>query len=84
MTPSFVEELFMRIEERLSSLENEITGLKLEMVSINSEMKTLNGCRTEMENISRYFWLGRGIVLAVWGFIVTALNVVIGKLLDNR
>ncbi len=79
MNPSFVEELFFRIEERLNSLGNELHEMRVEISHINGEIKRCAKCRVEMENVRRYVWVGRGIVLAVWGFVVTIVNVLIGK-----
>lgn len=82
MNPSFVEELFLRIEERLNSLENDLHEMRAEMSHLNGEIKQCAKCRAEMENVRRYIWFGRGIVLAVWGFVVTVVNVLIGKWLN--
>ncbi len=82
MTPSFVEELFLRIEERLNSLENDMHEMRVEMSHLNEEIQRCAKFSAEMENVRRYIWFGRGIVLAVWGFVITIVNVLIGKWLD--
>ena len=79
MTPSFVEELFMRIEERLVNLERETSEIRTDLAVISDEILKCRECRTEMENVRRTFWAGRNIALALWGIIVTVLNVLIAK-----
>lgn len=82
MNPSFVEELFFRIEERLNSLDNELHEMRVEISHLNGEIQRCAKCRAEMENVRRYVWFGRGIVLVVWGFVITVVNVLIGKWLN--
>ncbi|MFH1515775.1 MAG: hypothetical protein ABIG42_10000 [bacterium] len=84
MTPSFVEELLLRIEERLNALENELHEMRVEISHIDKEIKLCAKCRLDMDNVRKYVWAGRGIALAIWGFIVTVINVIIGKWLHGN
>ena len=83
MTPSFIEELFIRIEERLNSLESQIQRMSVEITHLKEEMRKCYECREEIHSIKKYVWVGRGIVLAVWAVLITVVNVVIGRLIGN-
>jgi hypothetical protein len=82
MTPTFVEELFLRIEERLNALEIDMQSLKSELSSIYRDLSKLKEFHDELVSIKRFMKFGRGVVLVIWGFAVTAINVLISKWLN--
>lgn len=83
MTPSFVEELFMRIEERLVNLEKEIGEIRGDLAIMSDEMLRCRECRVEIADMKQWFSVGRGAALVIWGLIVTVLNLLIGKWING-
>jgi len=79
MTPTFVEELFLRIEERIASLEREMGEIRADIAVIADEIAQCRECRSEMAGIRPWFRVGRNVAFCVWGVIVTVVNVLIGK-----
>ena len=49
VNPSFIEELFMRIEERLNSLESQIQRMNVEITHLKQEMQKSYECREEIQ-----------------------------------
>jgi len=82
MTPSFIEELFMKIEERLFNLEKEIGEIRADLAVISDEIIRYRECRNEIEDIKRWWSVGKSIAMVIWGIIVTVLNVIINKLIE--
>ena len=83
MTPTFIEELFLRIEERIAEMEREIGGIRGDLGSLTSELSRCRECRSEMEGFRPWFRVGRNLAFFVWGLIVTVVNVLLGKWLGK-
>lgn len=83
MTPTFIEELFMRIDDRLVSLEKELNEIRADLAVISDEIMRCRECRNEMSEIKRWWSIGRNVAMVIWGIIVTALNLLIGKIIEN-
>ena len=83
MTPTFVEELFLRIEERIAALEKEIGEIRTDIAVIADEISGCGECRSEMEGLRPWFKVGRNVAFFVWGVVVTAVNMLIGRWLGK-
>jgi hypothetical protein len=83
MTQSFVEELFLRIEERIAVLEKEIGEIRTDVAIIAEEIARCKECRKEIEGLRPWFRVGRNVAFFIWGLVVTALNILIGKWLGK-
>lgn len=81
MTPNFVEELFLRIEERLISLEIEMREMKSEIAILHKDVSRISEFSSELESIRRIRRFTKGLLLTIWGFLVTAVNVLINRLM---
>ena len=82
MNPSFIEELFFKIDERLISLEKELGMIRADLAVISDEIMRCRECRTEMQDVKRWFVTGKSVAMVVWGLVITAINVLIGKLIE--
>lgn len=84
MTHKFIEELFLRIEGRLNALENEMHEMRIDIAVLHDDVASQGKSYKDLETIKRFVWVGRGIVLAIWGIIVTVINLLIGKWISSN